>query len=359
VKIGIVGLPNAGKSTLFNALTRGGAQVGNYPFTTIEPNVAVAPVPDPRLAEIARVVGSSEEVPETINFADIAGLVKGASEGEGLGNQFLGAIRETDAICHVVRCHSDENVVHPDGSVDPVRDIETIETELLLADLEQATGRLERVEKQAKRGDPEVIAEAGWLREVVAALGEGRTVRTVPAAGRAKDAPRRLHALTSKPVLYAANVAEADAGGGVPASVAEHATSVGAEAVALSARIENELAELGADEAAEMRSEYGLHESGLERLTLAAYSLLGLITFYTADTNKEAMARSLRRGSSALQAAAVVHTEIADAFVKAEVVASDDLIASGGYVGARERGLMRIEGRDYVVRDGDVINIRN
>ncbi len=359
MRIGIVGLPNAGKSTLFNALTRGGAQVGNYPFTTIEPNVAVAPVPDPRLGEIARVVGSSEQVPETINFADIAGLVRGASEGEGLGNQFLGAIRETDAICHVVRCHSDENVVHPDGSVDPVRDIETIETELLLADLEGATRRLERVEKQAKRGDPEVIAEADWLREVVAALGEGRAVRTVPAEGRAADAPRRLHALTSKAVLYAANVAEADAALAVPAAVAEHAKSVGAEAVALSARIESELAELGSDEAEEMRSEYGLHESGLERLTLAAYSLLGLITFYTAGEDREAMARSLRRGSSALEAAAVVHTEIADGFVKAEVVGADDLIASGGYVGARERGLMRIEGRDYVVRDGDVITIRN
>ena len=358
MKIGIVGLPNAGKTTLFNALTRRGAHVGNYPFTTIEPNVAVAPVPDARLDEIARVVGSSEEVPETIDFADIAGLVKGASQGEGLGNQFLGAIRETDAICHVVRCHSDENVVHPDGSIDPVRDIETIETELLLSDLEQATRRLERVEKQAKRGDPEVIAEAEWLREVVGALGEGRPVRTVPAEGRVKDAPRRLHALTSKPVLYVANVDEADAGGDIPATVAEHAQSVGAEAVALSARIENELAELPADEAAEMRSEYGLHESGLERLTLAAYSLLGLITFYTADKDKEAMARSLRRGSTALEAAAVVHTEIADAFVKAEIVAFDDLIASGGYTGARDRGLLRIEGRSYVVRDGDVVTIR-
>jgi GTP-binding protein YchF len=359
VRIGIVGLPNAGKSTLFNALTRGGAQVGNYPFTTIEPNIAVAPVPDERLVAIGRVVGSSELVPETINFADIAGLVKGASQGEGLGNQFLAAIRESDAICHVVRSHAAENVVHPDGSIDPLRDIETIETELLLADLEQATGRLERVEKQAKRGDPEVIAEAEWLREVVDALGEGRAVRTVPAEGRARDAPRRLHALTSKPILYVANVAESDVQGEVPGPVAEHARSVGAEAVALSAQIENELADLGPDEAAEMRSEYGLTESGLERLTLAAYSLLGLITFYTADRDKEAMARSLRRGSSALDAARAVHTEIADAFVKAEVVASGDLIASGGYNGARDRGLLRIEGRDYVVRDGDVVHIRN
>jgi ribosome-binding ATPase len=356
VRIGIVGLPNAGKTTLFNALTRHGAAVGNYPFTTIEPNVAVAPVPDARLGEIARVVGSSEEVPETINFADIAGLVRGASQGEGLGNQFLGAIRETDAICHVVRCYVDENVVHPDGSVDPLRDIETIETELLLADLDQASRRLERVEKQAKRGDPEVIAEAEWLRKVVDALGEGRAVRTVPAEGAAKGAPGRLQALTSKPILYVANVAEGE--DEVPAVVAEHARSQDAETVALSAKIENELSELGSEEAAELRAEYGLTESGLELLTLAAYSLLGLITFYTAGEDKEAMARSLRRGSSALAAAAAVHTEIADAFVKAEVVAYEDLIASGGYVGARDRGLLRIEGRDYVVRDGDVITIR-
>ena len=356
MRIGIVGLPNAGKSTLFNALTRGGAQVGNYLFTTIEPNVAVAPVPDARLREIARVVGSSEVLPETINFADIAGLVKGASEGEGLGNQFLAAIRESDAICHVVRCHADENVVHPDGSVDPARDIETIETELLLADLDQATRRLDRVEKQAKRGDPEAVAEARWLREVVSALGEGRAVRTVAAEGRAKEAPRRLHALTSKPILYVANVAEGE--DQVPAAIAEHARSAGAEVVALSARIENELAELGADEAAELRSEYGLRDSGLKRLTLAAYALLGLITFYTADEDKEAMARSLTRGSSALDAAAAVHTEIAAAFVKAEVIGWEDLIASGGSGGARDRGLLRIEGREYVVRDGDVITIR-
>ena len=356
MRIGIVGLPNAGKSTLFNALTRGGAQIGNYLFTTIEPNVAVAPVPDARLREIARVVGSSEVLPETINFADIAGLVKGASEGEGLGNQFLAAIRESDAICHVVRCHADENVVHPDGSVDPARDIETIETELLLADLDQATRRLDRVEKQAKRGDPEAVAEARWLREVVSALGEGRAVRTVAAEGRAKEAPRRLHALTSKPILYVANVAEGE--DQVPAAIAEHARSAGAEVVALSARIENELAELGADEAAELRSEYGLRDSGLKRLTLAAYALLGLITFYTADEDKEAMARSLTRGSSALDAAAAVHTEIAAAFVKAEVIGWEDLIASGGSGGARDRGLLRIEGREYVVRDGDVITIR-
>ena len=356
MRIGIVGLPNAGKSTLFNALTRGGAQIGNYLFTTIEPNVAVAPVPDARLREIARVVGSSEVLPETINFADIAGLVKGASEGEGLGNQFLAAIRESDAICHVVRCHADENVVHPDGSVDPARDIETIETELLLADLDQATRRLDRVEKQAKRGDPEAVAEARWLREVVSALGEGRAVRTVAAEGRAKEAPRRLHALTSKPILYVANVAEGE--DQVPAAIAEHARSAGAEVVALSARIENELAELGADEAAELRSEYGLRDSGLKRLTLAAYALLGLITFYTADEDKEAMARSLTRGSWALDAAAAVHTEIAAAFVKAEVIGWEDLIASGGYGGARDRGLLRIEGREYVVRDGDVITIR-
>jgi hypothetical protein len=356
VKVGIVGLPNAGKSTLFNALTRGGAQTGDYPFTTIDPNVAVARVPDPRLERIAATLGSSELVPETFEFHDIAGLVKGAAEGEGLGNRFLGAIRETRAICHVVRCHADADVPHPDGRVDPLADIEVIETELLLADYEQVERRLERVVKQARSGDPAAVAQRDWLEQVRDALAAGRPARTVPVPEAAADGPRLLSALTSKPVLYVANVDEGAAE--VPAEVRAHAEAAGAGAVAISARIEGELAELEPEEAAEMAAELGLHESGLERLVAAAWELLDLITFYTADTGKEATARSLRRGSTAWDAAGEVHTDIRDAFVKAEVIGWSDLVEAGGYNAARERGKLRIEGRDYVVADGDVVHIR-
>ena len=356
MKVGIVGLPNAGKSTLFNALTRAGAQTGDYPFTTIDPNVAVARVPDPRLVEIARVVGSSELVPETIEFHDIAGLVRGAAEGEGLGNRFLAAIRETDAICHVVRCHADAEVPHPDGRVDPLADIEVIETELLLADYEQAERRLERVVRQARSGDPAALAERDWLDGVRDALAAGRPVRSVPVPDAAAEAPRLLHALTSKPVLYVANVDEG--GTDVPAVVRAHAEAKGAGVVAVSARIEGELAELDPEEAAEMGAELGLRESGLERLIAAAWELLDLITFYTAGEDKEATARSLRRGLTAWDAAGEIHTEIRDAFVKAEVINWRDLVDAGGYGPARERGKLRIEGRDYVVADGDVITIK-
>jgi ribosome-binding ATPase len=356
MKVGIVGLPNAGKSTLFNALTRGGAQTGDYPFTTIEPNVAVAQVPDERLEAVAETVGSSEIVPATIAFHDIAGLVRGASEGEGLGNKFLASIRETDAICHVVRCHADSGVPHPDGRVDPLADIETIETELLLSDYEQAERRLERVTKQAKSGEAEAIAERDWLEAVREALGSGKPARSVPVPEAAPDAARNLHALTSKPILYVANVDEGDAQ--VPEAVAAHAKEVGAGAVAVSARIEGELAELDAVEAEEMRESYGVEGSGLARLVRAAYDLLELITFFTAGEDKEAVARPLRRGSTAWEAAGTIHTEIQDAFVKAEAIGWRDLVECGGYAAGRDRGLLRIEGRDYVVQDGDVITIK-
>ncbi len=356
MRIAIVGLPNAGKSTLFNALTSGGAQTGDYPFTTIEPNVAVAAVPDERLARIAETVGSSSLVPATISFHDIAGLVKGASEGEGLGNQFLASIRETDAICHVVRCHGSGGVPHPDGSVDPVRDVETIETELLLADYEQAERRLERVTKQARSGDPEAIAERDWLEAVREALGAGRPARSVAVPEGAPEGPRLLQALTSKPVLYVANVDEGSAD--VPEGLAAHAAQVGAGSVAVSARIEGELAELDPEEAAEMRGSYGVEGSGLERLVRAAYELLELITFFTAGEDNEACARPLRRGSTAWDAAGTIHTEIQEAFVKAEVVGWEQLVECGGYAAARDRGQLRIEGRDYVVADGDVITIK-
>ena len=356
MKVGIVGLPNAGKSTLFNALTKGAAQIGDYPFTTVEPNVAIAQVPDRRLERVAETVGSSKLVPATIAFHDIAGLVKGASEGEGLGNRFLASIRETDAICHVVRCHSDSGVPHPDGRVDPILDIETIETELMLADFEQAERRLERVAKQAKSGDAEAAAERDWLEAVRDALAGSLPARSVPVPEAAPEAARSLQALTSKPILYVANVDEGDSA--PPPEVAAHAAEIGAGVVAVSARIEGELAELDPEEAEEMRESYGVEGSGLDRLVRAAYELLELITFFTAGEGKEAVARPLPRGSSAWEAAGTIHTEIQAAFVKAEVIGWDQLVECGGYAAARDRGVLRIEGRDYVVQDGDVITIK-
>jgi ribosome-binding ATPase len=356
MRIGIVGLPNAGKSTLFNALTAGGAETGDYPFTTVEPNIAIAPVADDRLVQIYETLGSSEMIPETIEFKDIAGLVKGAAEGEGLGNQFLAAIRETDAICHVVRCHGDTGVPHPDGSVDPVRDAETIDAELLLADLETAERRIEKVTKEARSGDKASVAELQWLEQVRDALAAGKPVRSVPVPPAAAQAPGKLQALTSKPVLYVANVTEGEIE--VPQALADHAASAGAGTVAVSARIESDLAELDGEEAAEMRADLGVGETGLTRLVHAAYELLDLITFFTADKDKEAVARSLPRGGTAYDAAGVVHGEIQQAFVRAEIIGWKDLVETGGYVAASEKGLNRTEGRDYVVADGDVVHIK-
>jgi GTP-binding protein YchF len=357
LKIGIVGLPNAGKSTLFNALTQAGAETAGYPFTTVEPNVAVVPVPDGRLAEVARVTGASPLMPETVEFHDIAGLVRGASRGEGLGNRFLAAIRETDAICHIVRAHGDPGVPHPEATVDPGRDIETVEAELALADLEQAERRLERVRKEAHGGSKEAAAEREWLEQVIEALGRGEPVRSILEPATAAGAAARLQALTSKPMLYVANVDEGEVE--VPDAVAEHARGAGAMAVAISARIEAELAELEPQEAEEMRAGLGLDSSGLERLVRAAYELLDLITFFTAHQGSEARARSLARGSTAYEAAGRVHGEIRAGFVRAEVIGWQELVEAGGYAAARERGILRTEGRDYVVQDGDVITIRH
>ena len=357
MKVGIVGLPNAGKSSLFNALTKSGAQAASYPFTTIEPNVAIVPVADDRLDRVAATVGASNIVPDTIAVHDIAGLVEGAHKGEGLGNKFLANIRETDAILHVVRAHDDSGVVHPEGSVDPLRDISTIETELLYADLEQAERRHERVVKDAKSGDKAAIAEEAWVRDVVAALAEGRPARDVPAPGAAPAALRNLSPLTAKPVLYVANISEGDATE-VPAAIAEHATSRGARAVAVSARIESELAELDDEEAAPMREELGLAESGLARVVREAFALLDQIAFFTAGEANPAHSWHLRRGLTAWHAAGEVHSDIQRGFVRAEIIGWDALVDAGGYAGARDRGTLRIEGRDYVMSDGDVITVK-
>jgi ribosome-binding ATPase len=356
VKVGIVGMPNAGKSSLFNALTRAGAEAANYPFTTIEPNVAVVPVEDERLNAVARTIGASSIVPDTIDFHDIAGLVAGAHKGEGLGNQFLANIRETDAIVHVVRAHHDPNVIHPDGEVDPVRDIDTIETELIYADLEQAERRLDRVVRQARGGDRAAIAEERWLRAVIEALQAGRPARTVPVPEDAPEALRNLQPLTYKPVLFVANVDEGD--DDVPPEVAEHAASHGALAVPISSRLEAELSELDDEDADAMRADLGVSESGLQRVVRGAYDLLDLIAFFTAGEAKPAQSWHMRRGGTAWNAAGEIHSDIQRGFVRAEVIAWDALVDAGGYAGARDRGTLRLEGRDYAMRDGDVITVK-
>jgi ribosome-binding ATPase len=356
VKIGIVGLPNAGKTTLFNALTRAGAETAVYPFTTVDPNVAVVEVPDERLAAVAEAVGASPTVPETIEFDDIAGLVRGAAEGEGLGNRFLAGIRETDAICHVVRAHSDEGVPHPEGRAEPGADIDAVEAELLLADLEQAERRLGRVVRTARSGDKVAIAEQAWLERVVAALQAGEPARTVPVPEAAPNALRDLSPLTGKPVLFVANVDEGD--DAVPSVVADHAAAQGAAAVAVSSRIEAELSELDEDEAAVMREEMGVGESGLQRVVRGAFGLLDLLAFFTAGEDKPAQSWHLRRGLSAWHAAGGIHSDIQRGFVRAEVIGWEALVEAGGYAAARDRGTLRLEGRDYVMADGDVITVK-
>ncbi len=349
-------MPNAGKSSLFNALTKAGAEAANYPFTTIEPNVAVVPVVDERLEQVSEIVGSSEIVWDTIAFHDIAGLVAGASKGEGLGNQFLANIRETDALVHVVRSHGDPNVIHSEGSVDPARDIDTIETELIYADLEQAERRHMRVVREARGGDKHAIAEERWLAEVIAALQSGRPARTVEAPEEAPDVARLLQPLTAKPVLFVANVDEGS--DEVPEAVSAHAAAHGAGVVAISSRLEAELSELDDDEAATMRSELGVSESGLQRVVRGAFDLLELDAFFTAGEDKPAQCWHLRRGLTAWHAAGQIHSDIQKGFVRAEVIGWQDLVDAGGYAGGRDRGTLRVEGRDYVMADGDVLTVK-
>jgi len=358
LSVGIVGLPNAGKSTLFNALTRAGATVGNYPFTTIEPNTGIVPVPDPRLEQLAAIFDPPRVIPATVTFTDIAGLVRGASQGEGLGNQFLGHIRETDAIALVVRCFDDGDVTHVEGSVDPVRDIDLLELELQLADLESVSKRLDKSERTSRLQKDHAEEDIAVLRRVREHLDSGQPVRTLGLTGEESARVRDLFLLTAKPILVVANVDENDAtGAAVLQQVAARAERSGGEAVAVSARIEAELSELDADDQRDFLASLGLDEPGLNRLARSAYHLLALLTFFTAG-EKEVRAWTVRRGETALDAAGEIHTDFVKGFIRAEVVSAADLIAANSYAAVREQGRLRLEGRDYLVQDGDVMHFR-
>ncbi|MBE3597083.1 MAG: redox-regulated ATPase YchF [Hydrogenibacillus sp.] len=358
---GIVGLPNVGKSTLFNALTNAGAEAANYPFCTIDPNVGVAEVPDPRLERLSAMFRPAKTTPAVFQFVDIAGLVEGASRGEGLGNQFLSHIREVDAVLHVVRCFDDPNIAHVFGRVDPLRDIEVIETELILADLAVVERRLERIARQAKSGEAKAKKELAFLERLKAHLDAGRSARALPMDDDERAMLKGLFLLSAKPVLYVANVDETHFAAGTigpnVARVREKAARDGADVVVLSAALEAEIARLDGEERALFLAEYGMDEPALHRVVRSAYRLLGWRTFFTAG-EKEVRAWTIRAGAKAPEAGGVIHSDFERGFIRAEVVAFDDLMRAGGPAQARELGLVRLEGKDYVVQDGDVITFR-
>ena len=359
-KCGIVGLPNVGKSTLFNALTQSAAaQAANYPFCTIEPNVGDVPVPDPRLETLAKIAASAQTIPTRLTFVDIAGLVRGASQGEGLGNQFLVHIREVDAIAYVLRCFEDPDVVHVDGKVDPLADAETIETELMLADLENLERRVPALEKKIRGQDKEAKETLALMERALVTLRDGRPARVVVVDNEDQRAFHALGLLTSKPILYVCNVDEAAAASGnkLADAVQGRADNESAGCVVISARIEAELAELDTEEARAYLADLGLAEPGLNRLIRAGYALLDLLTFFTAGP-KEARAWTVPHGTRAPQAAGVIHTDFEKGFIRAETIAYDDYVTLGGEAPARDAGKLRLEGKDYLVKDGDVLHFR-